>query len=61
MQLCKSQWQMLAWKGLAPEKSRQKAKLQEGKWGGGMTNHHKALQRYVFRMVAFLIDLPIKW
>jgi hypothetical protein len=55
MQLCKSQW-----KGLATEKSKQKAKLQEGRWGG-MTNHHKALQRYVFRMVAFLIDLPIKW
>jgi hypothetical protein len=27
-------------------------KLQGGRWG--MTNHHKALQRYVFGMVAFL-------
>ena len=55
VQLCESQWQLLAWKGLATEQSRQKAKFQAGSWGeGGMTNHHKALQRYVFGMVAIL-------
>jgi hypothetical protein len=54
VQLRESQGQLLTWKGLATEKSRQKTKLQEGSWEGGMTNHHKALQGYVFGMAAFL-------
>lgn len=51
-----SQWQLLAWKGLFwqqnnPGKNQSYRKEYEE---GGMTKHHKALQRYVFGMVAFL-------